>query len=322
MATINIGGVAVPRLAFGLGSLMKWAPNHAYPLPTDSSKEVRQAIAAGFRHFNTGDLYTNNESAAEVLRSSGLQRHEIFLSLKLNTYAILGCRGRDHMIENAKREIDRFGLAGYVDVLQLHFPPRGYAGQLSNREAWRVLEELKDQGIARIIGVSNWTLADYHDIMNASDLKHPPQLNEYEFNPFLLFDDKFRALHAYESKHGIVHMNYGFLTAISGRLPSADTSALLRQLESASKQTGLSTGDLLLSWAYYRLNGIVVTSSSKAERVQGTVKLSSQEPPVAGEVFDAIEEAAKQDGPEGKVFYDHPHMEKARQASMGQTEPS
>ena len=156
MASINIGGVAVPRLAFGLGSLMKWAPNHAYPLPTDSSKEVRQAIAAGFRHFNTGDLYTNNESAAEVLRSSGLQRHEIFLSLKLNTYAMLGCRGRDHMIENAKREIDRFGLDGFVDVLQLHFPPRGYSGQLSNREAWRVLEELKDQGIARIIGVSNW----------------------------------------------------------------------------------------------------------------------------------------------------------------------
>lgn len=156
MTTLNIGGVHVPRLAFGLGSLMKWAPNHAYPLPTDSSKEVRQAIEAGFRHFNTGDLYTNNASAAEALRSSGLKREELFLSLKLNTYAMLGCKGREHMIESAKQEIERFGLAGYVDVLQLHFPPRGYSGQLSNREAWRVLEDLKDQGLARIIGVSNW----------------------------------------------------------------------------------------------------------------------------------------------------------------------
>ena len=135
---------------------MKWAPNHAYPLPTDSSNEVRQAIAAGFRHFNTGDLYTNNASAAEALRASGLKRDEICLSLKLNTYALLGCRGREHMMENAKQEIERFGLAGYVDILQLHFPPRGYPGQLSNREAWRVMEDLKDQGVARIIGVSNW----------------------------------------------------------------------------------------------------------------------------------------------------------------------
>lgn len=156
IAAIEIDGILVPRLAFGLGSLMKWAPNHAYPLPTDSSKEIRQAIAAGFRHFNTGDLYTNNPSAAEALRSSGLKRSEFFFSLKLNTYAMLGCKGAQHMIESVDREIKRFRLKGYVDLVQLHFPPRAYPGNLTNREAWRVLEGLKDQGIARLIGVSNW----------------------------------------------------------------------------------------------------------------------------------------------------------------------
>jgi diketogulonate reductase-like aldo/keto reductase len=157
MATINISGIALPRLSFGLGSLMTWAPNHAYPLPTDSSHEVRQAIAAGFRRFNTGDLYTNNASAAAALRESGLKREEVFLSLKLNTFASLGCKGREDMIRKARGEVERFlGSGGYVDVLLLHFPPRGYVGNLSNREAWRVLEELKDEGLAKIIGVSNW----------------------------------------------------------------------------------------------------------------------------------------------------------------------
>ena len=47
-------------------------------------------------------------------------------------------------------------MEGYVDLLQLHFPPRGHPGNITNQEAWKVLEELKDQGIARIIGVSNW----------------------------------------------------------------------------------------------------------------------------------------------------------------------
>ena len=57
-------------------------------------------------------------------------------------------------------EVERFfggARDGYVDVLLLHFPPRGYVGgNLSNREAWRVLEELKDEGVARVVGVSNW----------------------------------------------------------------------------------------------------------------------------------------------------------------------
>lgn len=231
MATINISGIAIPRLSFGLGSLMSWAPGHSHPLPTDSSVEVQQAIDAGFRHFNTGDLYTNNDSLAKVLRRSNLKRSEIFLSLKINTYASLGCRGRDHMIQTVKEEIERFGiLEGYVDILQLHFPPRGYAGNMTNRETWHVMEDLKDQGVARIIGVSNWyvfdntaiwlvqpdrgsrarlyrTLPDYNDIFNASDLKHPPQLNEYELNPFLLSSPKVRELHEFEVKHNIVPMS-------------------------------------------------------------------------------------------------------------------
>lgn len=143
---------------------MKWAPNHAYPLPTDSTLEVRQALAAGFRHFNTGDLYTNNASAAAALRESGLKREEVFLSLKVNTFASLGCGGREDMRGKVRGEVERFGGMGggvgggkgYVDVLLLHFPPRGYVGNLSNREAWRVVEELKDEGVARVVGVSNW----------------------------------------------------------------------------------------------------------------------------------------------------------------------
>ena len=158
--TITISGISLPRLSFGLGSLMKWAPNHAYPLPTDSTLEVRQALAAGFRHFNTGDLYTNNASAAAALRESGLKREEVFLSLKVNTFASLGCKGKEDMRGKIRGEVERFfgsGKDGYVDVLLLHFPPRGYVGgNLRTREAWRVVEELKEEGVARVVGVSNW----------------------------------------------------------------------------------------------------------------------------------------------------------------------
>jgi len=39
------------------------------------------------------------------------------------------------------------------------------------------------------------------------DLKHKPQVNEWEFNPFLLSNPKFRELHFFELKHGIVNMS-------------------------------------------------------------------------------------------------------------------
>ncbi|OAL42837.1 Aldo/keto reductase [Pyrenochaeta sp. DS3sAY3a] len=312
-ATMLIDNIAIPRLAFGLGSLMKWAPNHAYPLPTDSSKEVSYALKAGFRHINTGDLYTNNESAAESIKASGIARKDLFFSLKINTYAALGCNGKESMVGNTKREIERFGLQGYVDLLQLHFPPRGHPGNLTNREAWRVLEELKDQNMARIIGLSNWTLKDYEDIMDAPDLKYKPQINEYELNPFLLFDPSLRERHFYEMKHGVVHMNYGFLTILSGKLSPERAPALLKELELLSKETNLTQAQLLLSWAYDSLHGIVISSSSQEDRLTGIAKLFLGDDKVALErsVCDRIERAAKDDGYEDKTFYKHGHMDTA-----------
>lgn len=204
-ASLRIDGHAIPRLCFGLGSLMKWAPGHTHPLPTDSSAEVEAALAAGFRHFDCGDLYTNTRSAVEAIAKSLLARSDIFISFKLNTYDSIKAASRQDIIDSVRSFIeDTPGLKGYVDVVQLHFPPRSKGNNLSNREAWAVLEDLKDQGLARIIGVSNFTLDDYKDIFEAGDLRHKPEVSEYELNPHLIFDPAFQARRAFELDHGII----------------------------------------------------------------------------------------------------------------------
>lgn len=107
-------------------------------------------------------------------------------------------------------------------------------------------------------------------------------------------------------------IDYGFLTAISGRLPEGGSSNLRRVLKDQSAKMGKSEADLILLWAYHKLHGIVVTSTSKSERASSTFKLlspGSEIPPDT--VFAEIEKAAEADGHEGKVFYKHPHMEKA-----------
>lgn len=124
-ANLQIDGHTVPRLCFGLGSLMHWAPGHTHPIPTDSSAEVTAALVAGFRHLDCGDLYTNTPSTAQALRAAGVPRAELFVSLKLNTYSAMKPASRRDMIASAKTIIADFGLEGYVDVALLHFPPRG-----------------------------------------------------------------------------------------------------------------------------------------------------------------------------------------------------
>lgn len=51
------------------------------------------------------------------------------------------------------------------------------------------------------------TVEDLHDIFDAKDLKHPPQIHEYEFNPFLLHDPKFQELREYEVERDVVRMS-------------------------------------------------------------------------------------------------------------------
>ncbi|PSR78085.1 NADP-dependent oxidoreductase domain-containing protein [Coniella lustricola] len=319
--------LALPRLCFGLGSLMAWAPGHTHPLPTDSYAQVAAALAAGFRHFDCGDLYTNLPSAIRAIRDAGVPRDQLCLSLKLNTYGALKPARRDDMVASAKKVLREFGWDkhdGYLDVALLHFPPRAKGDNLSNREAWAVLEELKDEGLVRVIGVSNWTIDDYESQFAHNDIKHLPQVSEYELNPHLLFDPKFKARAAFEREHGIVPKYYGILTPVTDRLAKRSASPhLLATLDELSIETGLTPHEILLLWAsQLDISGtspIITTSTSNAERAKRLVQLlgdTNQDDDDSGKsgldksVYERLEHAAGQDGYEGKTFYLHPHMNK------------
>jgi hypothetical protein len=107
--------------------------------------------------------------------------------------------------------------------------------------------------------------------------------------------------------------DYGFLSILSGKLPRDRAPALLKELELLSDETSLTQAELLLSWAYDCLQGIVVSSSSREDRLVGLAKLFLGDGKVALQrtTYDRIEQAAKKDGYEGKTFYKHGHMDAA-----------
>ena len=111
----------------------------------------------------------------------------------------------------------------------------------------------------------------------------------------------------------ITSVDYGFLSILSGKLPHDGAPALLKELRLLSTETHLTETELLLAWAYDRLHGIVISSSSQEHRLAGLAKLFLENDQVSLEqsVYDRIEKAASEDGYEGKTFYKHGHMDAA-----------
>lgn len=86
-------------------------------------------------------------------------------------------------------------------------------------------------------------------------------------------------------------------------------SHLRAALAELAQQTGLEEGEVILKWAHDTLSGIIVTSTSKAERAQKLMHvLGDPGQSLQKQQYDLLEAAAKEDGYEGKVFYKHAHM--------------
>jgi len=140
-------------------------------------KETRRAVGSaleiGYRLIDTAKLYGNERDVGAAVRESGIPREEIFVTTKL--------WNDDHGYEPALRAFERsrqeLGL-DYVDLYLIHWPvPR------LRQESWKALLRLREQGLVRSIGVSNYTIRHLQELLPATPI--PPSVNQVEFHPFL-----------------------------------------------------------------------------------------------------------------------------------------
>ncbi|MBQ9317876.1 MAG: aldo/keto reductase [Atopobiaceae bacterium] len=123
-----------------------------------------EALDVGYRLIDTAHMYGNERVVGESLRVSGVPREDVFVTTKLDRpyagfqKALVGC---DHSL----REL---GL-DYVDLLLIHEP---YA---QARNMWRALVELREEGKARHIGVSNFQGRFLEDFLSWCDAEGLPQ---------------------------------------------------------------------------------------------------------------------------------------------------
>ena len=179
--TLNDGNT-IPQLGFGVFQIR----------PENTAAAVREALEVGYRHFDTAQMYRNEQGVGEAVRAFGLDRTEVFVTSKLNN-------GYHHP-DDARKAFDatlaRLGF-DYVDLFLIHWPlPTLYGGDFVS--TWKTLEEFKRDGRARSIGVSNFQIDHLKRLLDETDIV--PAVNQIEVHPYFTND----AVRAFGYEHQIV----------------------------------------------------------------------------------------------------------------------
>ncbi|GAC94248.1 hypothetical protein PHSY_001819 [Pseudozyma hubeiensis SY62] len=247
-------GLELPRLAFGTGTAL---------YNSDAASQVTMALNAGFRFIDGAEVYANEASMGNgiesFLKSSGLKRNDIYVLTKV------GKDGMKDLQSAVKVELQKLKV-DQLDSYLLHLPPRGKDGLPSNVDAWKELEKIKQAGLTKSIGVSNWLASDIQQLLDAG--LSVPDINQIEFHPYIYSHDEYKKLLALQKKHGIVTMTYSALAPFyKSALP--EDGPLNKALTSiAGKNDKRTIANVLLRWALQRSEGIITTTTSKESRAK------------------------------------------------------
>lgn len=165
-----------------------------FPLQGETLRAaIAAAIEVGYRAFDTAQMYRNEAATGEALAASGIPRGELCITTKVGIENF----APDRFLPSVEESLKALRVDA-VDILLLHWPTPG--GDIA--PSLRLLQEARDRGLARNIGVSNYTAA----MMRAarSLVAAPLVTNQVEFHPLL---DQSRLLAA-ASETGIPLSSY------------------------------------------------------------------------------------------------------------------
>jgi len=232
-------GNTIPQLGFGVWQV----PNE------EAAKVVGTAISTGYRSIDTAAIYGNEIGVGKAIAASPVQRTQLFITTKLWNDQHTNARSA------LNESLSRLGL-DHVDLYLIHWPkPR----QNAYVEAWKALVKLKEEGRAKSVGVSNFTVSHLKRIIDATDVA--PSVNQIELHP--RFQQK--ELAAYHTEHGIITESWSPLG--QGTLLENPT------LKALAQKHGRTPAQVVIRW---HLDGgyIVIPKSVTPSRIRENFNVS------------------------------------------------
>ena len=255
---LNNGGGHMPALGFGT----------LIPDLTLTRTATRDAVDAGFRHFDCAERYRNEQEVGEALQvglaAAGIAREDVFITTKLwNT------NHRPERVEPAfEASLQRLRLE-YLDLYLIHTPfafqpgddqdPRDQDGNVlydngvTLLDTWRAMEGLVDRGRCRAIGLSDVGLKELLPIYESARIK--PAVVQVESHPYLPETE----LLEFCKENGIVFLAFAPLG--HGMKPGLLEDPVISAI---ATRVGKTPAQVLLAWAVQRGTAVLTTPKTAA----------------------------------------------------------
>lgn len=144
-------GNTIPWIGFGTGT---------QTYKQDCTEAVLRAVKSGFTHFDGAQLYENEDSFGNALQQSGISRDKVFITTKL------GMLQPGESVEDSLRgSLKKLHLES-VDLFLVHAPILYQTREGGIKEIWREMVGVKEKGLARSIGVSNFNATQLEEIVS------------------------------------------------------------------------------------------------------------------------------------------------------------
>src|SRR6478752_655775 len=265
---LNHGAGRIPALGFGT-----LIPDAAVTI-----RATRDALEAGFRHFDCAERYRNEREVGEALQvgfaANGIARENIFVTTKL-----WNSNHRPERVEPAfEASLDRLRVK-YLDLYLIHTPyafqpgdeqdPRDQNGhvlydhEVTLLDTWRAMESLMDHGKCRAVGLSDISLNELLPIYESARIK--PAVVQVEAHPYLPETE----LLEFCKEEGVVFLAFAPLGhgMRPGPLEDPVVSAIAARVEKTPAQ-------VLLAWAVQRGTALLTTPRTAA-RAQENLNISA-----------------------------------------------
>jgi len=255
---LNHGSGQIPALGFGT----------LIPDASVTITATRDALEAGFRHFDCAERYGNEREVGTALQAGlaagGIAREDIFVTTKL-----WNSNHRPERVEPAfKASLDRLGLE-FLDLYLIHTPfafkpgddhdPRDengnvlYDHEVTLLDTWKAMESLVDHGKCRAIGLSDITVDELKPIYESARIK--PAVVQVESHPYL---PETELLEFCNEKH-IVFLAFAPLG--HGMKPGLLEDPVISAI---AARVGKTPAQVLLAWAIQRGTAVLTTPRSAA----------------------------------------------------------
>ena len=214
--------------------------------PDEAERIVSDALETGYRHIDTAAAYRNEEGVGRAIAASGIPRNELFVTTKLYN----NDQGTQSAYDAMQRSLDKLGLE-QVNLYLIHWPS---PAQDRYVESWRALEQIRERGQARSIGVSNFMVPHLSRLVAETDTV--PAVNQIELHPYHQQPE----VTAFGAEHGIHTEAWGPLG--QGKYPLLE----LPEITAVARAHGKSAAQVVLRW-HLQEGHIVFPKSNRRERM-------------------------------------------------------